>query len=623
MQQPESISPSQRSPDLSRVRAWLDFADPRDPGGPRWRGVFAQPLACHVAYALHQVPAVLAAVEQAARQGLWCVGFLRYEAAPAFDAALHVRPWPQDAGAAASALAWFAVFERQLDWVEPGHGAAVDEEVSVAWHQGLDRVAFDRALAHLEAAISAGEFYQVNYTQRHRGQCQGAAAESAQALFAALRRAQPGGYQLLLDTGDEQVLSVSPELFFDWHDGRLLTRPMKGTLARGRDADHDRAQAQALRDSAKDQAENVMIVDLLRNDVSRLAQPGSVRVSGLFQLQALPAVWQMTSDVEAQTRVDVGLVDVFGALFPCGSVTGAPKVRAMQAIAALEDSPRGVYCGALGVVQPGGRATFNVPIRTLTVQGRQVVCGVGSGITAGSRGDDEWREWRHKQAFVERASEPFDLLETLRLQEGAWVNLPLHLERLTRAARHFGFVWNPAVVHDSLQALRAVYPAGSWRVRLVLSRQGTVQAQAFVLEPSPQQVTLAVSDGPFEAAHGEFVRYKTTRRAHYEAHHQAQSAKDPGIYDTLLWNEEGEFTECTRGNVAFRLAGRWLTPPLACGLLDGVGRAQALREGWLAEGVVRLDDLPQVEAVRWLNSLRGVIEARLTPAQVGVKARRT
>jgi para-aminobenzoate synthetase/4-amino-4-deoxychorismate lyase len=405
---------------------------------------------------------------------------------------------------------------------------------------------------------------------------------------------------------------VSPELFFDWRADRLLARPMKGTAPRGATPEDDAAQADALRTSAKERAENVMIVDLLRNDMSRIAQPFSVRVPRLFHAEALPSVWQMTSDVEARTRDGCSLADVFAALFPCGSVTGAPKVRAMQMIQALEPAARGVYCGALGVVRPsqgGCTATFNVPIRTVTLRGAALRCPIGSGITAGATADGEWQEWQHKRAFVERASQPFELLETLALQEGRLRDASAHLARMAAAATHFGYPWQPSSVAQCLQALVQAHPRGLWRVRLLLDAQGRARAEAHGLPASPPRVQLQLAERPLAEAQGEFVRFKTTRRAHYDAFTPTQA----GVFDSLLWNTAGEITECTRGNVALLLDGRWVTPPLRCGLLGGIARAQALREGRLREAVVRMDELPGVTALAFLNSLRGWIAADLLP----------
>jgi para-aminobenzoate synthetase/4-amino-4-deoxychorismate lyase len=586
------------------MTARIDFSDPQDSAAPRLRHAFGTPRQMLVAHELAEVRPVLDAVQGAALQGRWCVGYLRYEAAPAFDAALAVH-------APDGPLAWFAVYDEALPWPEDANASAATAQVQ--WFETCPRPAFDAAMSDIQRAIADGELYQVNFTAQLEGAWQGAPQEGAvQALFAALQRVQPGGYAAYLDTGDAQVLSVSPELFFDWQAGRILARPMKGTAARGATPEDDAAQAAALRASPKERAENVMIVDLLRNDISRIAEPFSVQVPRLFRTEALPTVWQMTSDVQARTRACTTLADVFAALFPCGSVTGAPKVRAMQMIRTLESQPRGLYCGALGVVRPGGqgqgiRATFNVPIRTVTVQAGALRCGIGSGITSGAMPDAEWQEWRHKRAFVERASQPFDLLETLALEGGQLRHAADHLQRLAAAAAHFGYPWDAAQVQQCLHELAQAHPQGLWRVRLLLTAQGETRAEAFAMDPSPNQVRLQLADRPLDEAHGEFVRFKTTRRAHYDAFAPTQ----PGVFDTVLWNAEGEITECTRGNVAMLLDGRWVTPPLACGLLPGVGRALALREGHLTEAVVRVEDLLRVQGWAFVNSLRGWVGAEM------------
>ncbi|PUE48806.1 bifunctional aminodeoxychorismate synthase component I/aminotransferase [Limnohabitans sp. 2KL-17] len=583
--------------------ARIDFSDPYLPDGPRLRHVFSRPRQILAAHEAAQVRPVLDAVQAAAAQGFWCVGYLRYEAAPAFDAALAVH-------AAQGPLAWFAVYDEALPWPVDNNDT---DSAQVQWQAACSRAVFDAALDSIHRAIVAGALYQVNFTAPLHGVLRGEPeGGAARALFAALQRAQPGGYAAFLDTGDEQLLSVSPELFFDWHDGCILTRPMKGTAPRGATPAEDAARALALRTSAKERAENVMIVDLLRNDLSRVAEPFSVQVPRLFHTEALPTVWQMTSDVVASTRAGCSLADVFAALFPCGSVTGAPKVSAMRMIQALEPEPRGVYCGAFGAVYPGEngmRATFNVPIRTVTLRGSTATCGIGSGITSGALAGAEWQEWRHKRAFVERASMPFELLETLALEDGLLRDTPAHLARMAAAAAHFAYPWSPQQAQQCLQQLVQTHAQGVWRVRLLLDARGQARAEAFVLPPSPQRVRLQLAGRALDDAHSEFVRFKTTRRAHYDAFMPAEE----DIFDTLLWNAEGEITECTRGNIALLLDGRWLTPSLDCGLLGGIGRANALRAGRLSEGVVRLEDLPGVQAVAFVNSLRGWLDADLDP----------
>jgi para-aminobenzoate synthetase/4-amino-4-deoxychorismate lyase len=589
-----------------RPTALIDFRSPDDGVAPL-RLAFGEPRERLRATSLDDVAPLLARVDALARAGAWCVGYLCYEAAGAFDEAFETHP-PSDPS---RPLAAFAVYDAPLP-----DASAFDSDAAatVRWTGGPQRDAFDGVIAEILRAIADGEVYQVNATAPLTGTLQG----DALALFAALRRAQPNAYAAYLDLGDDaalddRILSVSPELFFDWRDDRLLARPMKGTAPRGSTPQEDAAQAAFLRSAAKERAENLMIVDLLRNDLSRLALPHTVRVPRLFHTEAWPTVWQMSSDVVAATRPGTTLEQVFGALFPCGSITGAPKVQAMRLIHALEPEPRGVYCGAIGVVRPGGAATFNVPIRTLALRDEggamHVRCGIGSGITADATAAGEWDEWRHKRAFVDRASQAFELLETLRLEDGVFVDVEAHLARMAEAATHFAFAPPIASARAALDALRLAHASGRWRVRLLASRAGAAQAQAFALAPTGEPVRVRLADRPLAGSTGEFVRFKTTQRAHYDAF----APTDADVFDTLLWNERGELTEFTRGNVALRIGGRWLTPPLSCGLLPGIGRARLLREGAIEEAVLTQDDLARAEGLAFFNSLRGWIEVALQP----------
>ena len=583
-----------------RPTALIDFRSP-DEGVAPLRLAFGAPRELLRATSLDAVAPLLAQVDALARAGAWCVGYLCYEAAGAFDEAFETHA-PSDP---ARPLAAFAVYDAPLS-----DDIAFDETGSaiVRWTGGPQRDAFDATIAEILRAIADGELYQVNATAPLTGTLQG----DPLALFAALRRAQPNAYAAYLDFGnasapDDRVLSVSPELFFDWRAHRLLARPMKGTAPRGATPDEDAAQSAFLRSAAKERAENLMIVDLLRNDLSRIAEPHSVRVPRLFHTEAWPTVWQMSSDVVATTRPDTTLADVFGALFPCGSITGAPKVQAMRLIHELEPEPRGIYCGAIGVVQPGGAATFNVPIRTLALRGDAVRCGIGSGITADATAAGEWDEWRHKRAFVDRASQAFELLETLRLEDGVFVEAEAHLARMAAAAAHFAFASPLASARGALDDLRAAHASGRWRVRLLADRAGVARAQAFELAPTQAPVRVRLAQRPLAGSGGEFVRFKTTQRAHYDAF--APVGDD--VFDTLLWNERGELTEFTRGNLALRIQGRWLTPASTCGLLPGIARARLLREGEIAEAVLTRDDLARADGVAFFNSLRGWLGATL------------
>jgi len=585
-----------------RPTALIDFRSP-DVGVAPLRLAFGAPRKRLRATSLDAVAPLLARVDALARAGAWCVGYLCYEAAGAFDEAFETHA-PSDA---TRPLAAFAVYDAPL----PDESAFDDAgTATVRWTGGPQRDAFDTAIAEILRAIADGEVYQVNATAPLTGTLHG----DALALFDALRRAQPKAYAAYLDFGtaaepDDRLLSVSPELFFDWRADRLLARPMKGTAPRGATPREDAAQSEFLRSAAKERAENLMIVDLLRNDVSRIAEPHSVRVPRLFHTEAWPTVWQMSSDVVATTRPGTTLQDVFGALFPCGSITGAPKVQAMRLINELEPEPRGVYCGAIGVVQPGGAATFNVPIRTLALRDdgatTQVRCGIGSGITADATAAGEWDEWRHKRAFVDRASQAFELLETLRLEDGAFVDVDAHLARMAEAAAHFAFAAPLASARDALAGLRDAHASGRWRVRLLADRAGLARAQAFALAATQSPVRVRLAERALVGSDGEFVRFKTTHRAHYDAF--APAGDD--VFDTLLWNERGELTEFTRGNVALRIAGRWLTPVLKSGLLPGIARARLLREGVVEEAVLMREDLARADGVAFFNSLRGWLDA--------------
>jgi para-aminobenzoate synthetase/4-amino-4-deoxychorismate lyase len=388
------------SPPRSTPTALIDFRSPDDGVAPL-RLAFGVPRERLCAYTPDAVAPLLARVDALARASAWCVGYLCYEAAGAFDEAFETHA-PSDP---TRPLASFAVYDAPLADVASFESA---DTATVRWTGGPQRDAFDTVIAEILRAIADGEVYQVNATAPLTGTLQG----EPLALFAALRRAQPNAYAAYLDFGsdaapDDRILSVSPELFFDWRADRLLARPMKGTAPRGATPEDDAAQSRFLRSAAKERAENLMIVDLLRNDLSRVAEPHSVHVPRLFHTEAWPTVWQMSSDVVARTRPGTTLADVFAALFPCGSITGAPKVQAMRLINDLEPEPRGIYCGAIGVVQPGGVATFNVPIRTLALRthgdATQVRCGIGS-LNGPARRSSCWRRcgWTRASSSTSR-----------------------------------------------------------------------------------------------------------------------------------------------------------------------------------------------------------------------------
>ena len=583
------------------IQAAFDF--PRHPlardDGERLRGLWRTPPARWLrATSAGEVKPVIAQAEAAARAGAWVLGGLRYEAAAALDPALSGHP-------AAAPLAEFAVYDTAP---EPWPEAAPAWTGLLGWHDAEPDAS--GAIERIREYIRAGDCYQVNLTTRLRAQAPG--LDPAQ-LFFALHASQPGGFCLFLR--EAGVASVSPELFFDWRpvpgakaSWLLAAQPMKGTAPRGRDRVEDEAAQAHLRTSEKERAENLMIVDLLRNDLSRVAQLGTVRVPRLFELHALPTVWQMTSTVTAVSRPGLTLADAFAALFPCGSVTGAPKVRAMQVIRELEASPRGWYCGALGLIQPGGVATFNVPIRTVEFDGERLMAGLGSAITLDSEPAAEIAEWRAKSRFLARAEAPVAALETLRLESGAAVRGDAHLARMQRTARHFGLRFSLAEAKAHLRDVAAQHPDGAWRLRLTCDADGRLEHTLAPFAPTAAPVRLALAKHSISTcgAGAEFLAHKTTRREAYAGFDKAAD-----VFDVILWNEAGELTECSFGNLAVLLDGQWLTPPLSAGLLPGVMRAELLAQGRIREAALPRAVLARAQGLAFFNSLRGWLAAEL------------
>lgn len=573
----------------------IDLPPDEDSGG--LVAAFAEPVELLVAREPAELRPLLARVAALAGEGCWLVGFVAYEAAAGFDTALAGRD-----PVAGLPLAAFAAFRSSTSPRPRG------DFMSGAWRDTTAAAEFDSAVSTIKADIADGRFYQVNYTTRLRAPFLGDSA----ALFDALRASQPGAYSVYLDFGRWRVCSVSPELFFHWRPGaggappRLILRPMKGTASREADAIRDRQAAEALRASAKDRAENLMIVDLLRNDASRVAELGSVAVPALFEVEPWATVWQMTSTVECRTRPEVRLPDLFAALFPCGSVTGAPKAEAMRAICELEPAPRGVYCGAIGVVMPGGEARFNVGIRTVVVDGERNMaeCGIGSGIVADSTSAGERAEWLVKERFLRRACPDYELLETLLWRRGRYWLLAEHLARLEYSAGALGFRFARDELRSALEGAARDFGASRWRVRLRLAMDGAVAIDAETIVRERGLVACALAATTVDSAN-PWLRHKTTRREIYAGLTQA------GVFDTLLVNERGEATEFTRGNLVVRLDGRLLTPALDCGLLPGAFRAALLARGTVQEAVLTLADVAAADRLWFVNSLRGTLPVKL------------
>jgi para-aminobenzoate synthetase / 4-amino-4-deoxychorismate lyase len=572
----------------------------------------AEPVGVLEARRPDEVRATIAAAgAAAASRGLWAAGYVAFDAAPGLDPDLVVRERPLGDAFADLPLVWFSLFERKEDVpaLEPVH---VEPPLSPSpWRPSVDRPAYDRAIARIRELIAAGQTYQVNHTLRMHARLAG----DERGLYRDLALAQRGGFGAYLNLGRYRVLSASPELFFRRDGDHVTTRPMKGTAPRGRWLSEDEETAERLEASDKDRAENAMIVDLVRNDLGRVAVPSSVRVSRMFDTERYETVWQLTSTVVADLRPGTSLVEVFRALFPSGSVTGAPKVRTMRIIRDLEESPRGVYCGAIGYLAPSGSgepiANFNVAIRTVVADSSTGAAeyGVGGGITFDSSAADEYEEVLAKARVLTAARPAFDLLETIRTErdEGPR-HLGEHLERLENSARYFGFRFEPETAVAALKRA-AADRSGPLAVRLTLSRDGAVATEEREVPAAPDRpVRLALDDEPVDPD-DIFLFHKTTRRDPYERRRRRR----PDVEDVILVNTRGEVTESTVANLAVRLEGRWVTPPLDAGLLAGCYRTVLLREGTLTERPILISELLAAEEVALLSSVRGWRPAEIVP----------
>ena len=581
--------------------------------------------------AISDVMPLLGEVEAAARRGWYAAGFVTYEAAPAFDPAFRVNSPPLEPAAPPSLpLAWFGLFSDASPAAPLGHSpvasAIADPSGAQQWSCEIDAATHAQGVSHIRQEIAAGNTYLVNLTTRfRRGWAPG---DDPFDLYRRLVGSYAGGYHAYLETPDWAVACGSPELFFEWSSPDVVTRPMKGTAPRGRWSSEDVAQAHALSTSPKERAENIMVVDLLRNDLGRIAVPGSVAVPTLCELEQHPTVWQMSSTVRATTPARVGLPEIFRALFPCASVTGAPKISAMSVIAELEDSPRGVYCGAVGLVQPSPvgaavspSARFAVGIRTAVVERAPQTAsyGSGGGITWDSTAPREWDEVLLKARALEGPhGNPgaAGLIETMAFDPtggpgGAVRHVGDHLARLAASARYFGLCLPPDAAEriDQAVAGRDGRDAPA-RVRLLLRAGGAMEVETSPLDvPDPAfPLSLCLDLEPVDSSEITLF-HKTTDRARYDE----RTRRHPMADDVLLVNERGEVTETTRANVAVRVDGQWCTPPLRCGLLPGIQRARDLAEGRLVERVITVEDLLTASDVATLSSLRGWRAARFVP----------
>jgi len=579
----------------------LDDARPRS-GGQR---LFSVPERVIIAHDAAEIPAALRALDHGVKSGRHAAGYFSYELGYFLEPKLE-RIAPQ---VRRVPLLWFGLFNG-FEQIHPhnfdswlgGHIASRAYAGPARFSEDED--SYSRKFDAVQEYIRAGDVYQINLTFPARFSFCG----DPLALYARLRPHAAAGQGAFVFDGERSILSFSPELFFSVQNGVVTARPMKGTAPRGADTMSDEASKARLMESRKDRAENLMIVDLIRNDFGRLAKTGAVRTRDLFAVESYPTVHQMVSTIDAELRPGIGIEDLIRAVFPCGSVTGAPKIRAMEVIRELESEPRGVYCGSIGVFSPDGSASLNVAIRTLTISGDEGTLGVGSAVVADSTARDEFQECLLKARYFEEGRVPLSLIETLRFDPAqGFVRGERHLTRMRESAGCLGIAFDEVAARAAMN--RAVAGISEVRrIRLLLAEDGSldVESRAFDAPGEGDVWRYVISEHRVQSG-DRLARYKSSWREIYDSERAQWNAL--GADEVLYLNEKDELAEGSITNVFVRLDGDLYTPPLSAGALDGCLRRSLIAEGTCTErGLIRAD-LERAEGVYFGNSLRGLIRA--------------
>ena len=553
------------------------------------RYTFTQPIKELKTRDLSEVADLLAQVESYQEQGYYVVGYVSYEAAPAFEEKLAVHKAPL----LAEYLLYFTVHDR----VETSSIPLTydDIDLSSKWQEVTSAEDYEKAIAQIHHHLRQGDTYQVNYTVQLKQDLNANPFD----IYNRMVVEQEAGYNAYIEHDEMAVISMSPELFFEQNDRELTTRPMKGTTQRGGTDDEDLKEAAWLEQDPKNRSENMMIVDLLRNDMNRISEVGSEHVERLCQVEQYSTVWQMTSTIKSQLRPDVDLVAVFRSLFPCGSITGAPKIATMEIIKNLEPQPRGVYCGTIGILLPNGRRIFNVAIRTIQLHQGKAIYGVGGGITWDSTWESEYREVHQKAAVLYRKQARFQLITTGKISQKSLLFEEQHLERMTKASRYFAFPFDSEYFRQKIEEeCQACASYQDYRLRISLSKSGEIELSRQILTPlSPSfcKAKLCLQETDLNQA---FTYFKTTNRPHLSL----------GEQEIIYHNATGELLETSIGNLVLKINGKLYTPPTSLGILPGIYRQHLLERGLVDEKVLTLKDLAQAEAIYGCNAVRGLYE---------------
>lgn len=553
------------------------------------RHLFTKPIKELKTRNLDQVEDLLREVEAYQEQGFYAVGYVSYEAAPAFEKKLAVHPAPL----MGEYLLYFTIHEEVETLPFPEDYEAVD--LPANWKEEVEAPAYQEAIKTIHHHIRQGDTYQVNYTVQLSQELKA----DPLAIYNRLVVEQKAHYNAFIQHDDVSILSISPELFFEQDDRLLTTRPMKGTTRRGLTNQADLKEAAWLEADPKNRAENMMIVDLLRNDMNRISEIGSEQVTRLCQVEQYSTVWQMTSTIESRLRPEVDLVQAFQALFPCGSITGAPKISTMDIIQQTEVTPRGVYCGTIGILLPRGKRIFNVAIRTLQMQGTKAIYGVGGGITWDSKWESEYQETKQKSAVLYRQEPRFELLTTGRIHQGELTFLEQHLTRLREASRYFAYPFNePKLLNELQEELAHVDPSLDYRCRIALQKNGTFHLVITELTDLPASYLQAqLTEQKLDLA-TPFTYFKTSQRDHL-------SQSD---HEQIFHLPDGSLLETTIGNLVLEIEGQLYTPPAHLPLLDGIYRRHLLETQQVEEKLLTLNDLTDADRIYACNAIRGLYE---------------
>lgn len=557
---------------------------------------FRNPLAVFSTENHSEIPALIREINnRVCSEKLYTAGYISYDASAAFDKAL---PTSQEKG---KPLLSFSLYKTpQIIKDLPLDGIITDTE-DIKWNPCISRDEYNKGFSAVKNYIQSGHSYQVNYTYRLNANF----SADPWDLFCKMQKAQNASYGAYLDYGDTVIASASPELFFSLEGNKIRTKPMKGTAPRGMTAEEDKKIADELYNSEKNRAENMMIVDMIRNDLGRIARSGTVWVPKLFELEKYPTLWQLTTEVLAETDVDIP--EILENMFPCASITGAPKYRTMEIIKELESTPRGLYTGSIGYWGPNRDAQFNVAIRTAVISRNEGIAryGTGGGIVWDSSQDGEYEETLTKTAVLKQKTPEFSLLETMRWSNnGGYYLLERHLTRLEKSADYFDYSFNRAKVLSELNNLAKELETGNKRIRLLLTKTGEIKIETFSLDITESNKLRTITLAPRPIPERDpFLYHKTTMRDIYNSFLKDETDCE----DVLLWNKKGEITESCIANFVAVIEGKHFTPPISCALLGGTLRKDMIENGILREKIIKIDELKDAQEIYLINSLRGKI----------------